>query len=93
MTGARWGRRESGPAPLVVKFASKGSKDPDGSIASYEWNFHDGAVSAEPNPTHTYTVPRTYTATVIVTDNSGFKDMAWVVVRVTRDAGGPVPAK
>ena len=33
----------SGMAPLTVQFNSTGSSDPDGSIASYGWNFGDGS--------------------------------------------------
>src|SRR6185369_7116393 len=32
----------SGLAPLTVNFDSSGSYDPDGTIASYSWNFGDG---------------------------------------------------
>ncbi len=32
----------SGPAPLEVSFDGSGSSDPDGTIASYNWDFGDG---------------------------------------------------
>lgn len=48
------------------------STDSDGTIASRSWNFGDGSpVSNAVNPTHAYTQNRTYTVTLIVTDNSG----------------------
>jgi PKD repeat protein len=47
------------------------SSDPDGSIASYSWNFGDGATSTAQNPTHSYTAGGSYTVTLKVTDNQG----------------------
>jgi hypothetical protein len=44
----------SGPAPLEVTFQATGSRDPDGSTASYEWDFGDGTSGTGPEPTHTY---------------------------------------
>ncbi|MHC4625849.1 MAG: PKD domain-containing protein [Planctomycetota bacterium] len=73
-----------GEAPLTVNFSSDGSNNPNGSIVSYEWNFHDGTVSSDRNPTHTYNEIRTYVATLIVTDSNGFKDMDYVAIRVAR---------
>ena len=35
----------SGPAPLTVQFSAAGSTDPDGSIASFFWQFGDGGTS------------------------------------------------
>jgi PKD repeat protein len=62
----------SGAAPLTVTFSSAGSNDPDGSIASYSWNFGDGtALSTNPSPTHIYQTAGTFTAKLTVTDNRG----------------------
>ena len=72
-----------GEAPLTVNFSSDGSNDPNGSIVSYEWNFHDGTISSDRNPTHVYNEIRTYAATLIVTDSDGFKDMDYVEIKVT----------
>src|SRR5207247_359990 len=48
------------------------SSDPDGSIASYSWNFGDGSpVSTLQNPSHTYAAGGSYTVTLQVTDNQG----------------------
>ena len=45
----------SGKAPLVVTFDSSSSSDPDGSIVGYDWNFMDGSVSTDANPSHEFT--------------------------------------
>ena len=46
------------------------SSDPDGSIASYSWNF-GGGTSTLQNPTHIFAAAGTYTVTLTVTDNDG----------------------
>ncbi|MFG2819957.1 S8 family serine peptidase [Kitasatospora sp. NPDC048365] len=52
--------------------ASK-SFDPDGTVASYSWNFGDGTTGTGAQVSHTFpnTVSGKYTATVTVTDNQG----------------------
>jgi PKD repeat protein len=76
----------SGIAPLTVNFSSAGSNDPDGSIASYSWNFGDGsALSTLQSPSHVYSSPGTFTAVLTVTDNRGATGSAQVVVTVSPD--------
>lgn len=63
----------SSRTPVVntsVSFQGSGS-DPDGTIASYAWNFGDGATSTSQNPSHTYTATGTFTVRLTVTDNGG----------------------
>ncbi|WP_181391743.1 PKD domain-containing protein [Methanospirillum lacunae] len=58
----------TGPAPLTVAFTSACQGNP----TSYIWNFGDGKTSGEINPTHTYTVPGTYSVTLkAMNANSG----------------------
>lgn len=38
---------------------------------SWMWDFGDGTISAEQNPTHTYQMPGEYTVTLVVTNTSG----------------------
>lgn len=71
-----------GTAPLVVNFSSAGSYDPDGSIAAYDWNFGDGGTSTAANPSHTYNAAGSYTATLVVRDNSGLTANASVTINV-----------
>jgi PKD repeat protein len=47
------------------------SKDADGTIASYRWEFGDGTSSTEANPPHTYSAAGTYLVTLRVIDNQG----------------------
>ncbi len=43
-----------GPAPLPVSFSSAGTTDPENEVLSYLWDFGDGVISKEPNPSHVY---------------------------------------
>jgi len=79
-------------APLIVDFSSGGSADGDGTISGYSWNFgDDSAVSTAANPSHTYTVQGTYSATLTVTDNEGGTDVKAVSVTVGAPNVAPVP--
>lgn len=49
----------------------RGSSDPDGPLASYAWDFGDGATGTGAQATHTYAAPGTYTVTLTVTDSDG----------------------
>jgi len=56
-----------------VAFNGSASSDPDGSIASFDWSFGDGATALNggPTPSHQYATGGTYTASLSVTDNEG----------------------
>lgn len=62
-----------GTIPLSVSFQDF-SKDDDGSIVSYKWNFDDGTSSEEINPVHIFDNYGTYEVILTITDNSGNKD-------------------
>jgi len=64
-------------------FSSAGSTDTDGSIASYAWDFGDGATSTAANPTHAYTASGTYTIKLTVTDNDGAQTSTTISQAVT----------
>ena len=66
-------------------FTSTSTDAAPGTIATYAWNFGDGATSDVSNPTHTYavTVPTDFTVTLTVTDNEGATNVATQTVSVT----------
>jgi PKD repeat protein len=68
----------------VVSFDASGSYDPDGTIASYVWDFDDGQTPSTtifPLTTHVFTVQtdpaEVFRATLTVTDNHGGTDSEW----------------
>jgi YVTN family beta-propeller protein len=54
-------------------FDASDSTDPDGTIATYSWDFGDGSTTQTASPTvnHTYASAGHYTATLTVTDDGG----------------------
>jgi PKD repeat protein len=56
----------------VIQFNDK-SKDDDGTIISWSWDFGDGTNSNLQNPTNMYLGSGSYEVTLLVTDNDGFK--------------------
>jgi len=86
--------RTGGVRPVTVKFDSVGSSDPDGLIAGYKWDFGD-PLSGSANtstlaaPSHTYSSPGTFTASLTVTDNQSNASVA--VTKVITVNGGAVP--
>jgi len=82
----------AGKVPLTVNFSSAGSYDPDGSIASYSWDFGDGSVAVNAaNPSHDYTAPGTYIAVLTVTDGQGLTATAQVEITARKSQGKGKP--
>ena len=77
-----------GPPPLAVGFSAEA--ECNAGQPSYKWDFGDGsASSAEVNPTHTYTKPGDYTATVTVTGANGATSSDEIDITVEEpDEGG-----
>jgi hypothetical protein len=61
----------SGRAPLEVRFDATSSRDPDGSIAGYSWDF--GGTG--PEATHTFASSGRYFPRLTVTDNAGARSV------------------
>ncbi|MDY6862682.1 MAG: PKD domain-containing protein [Thermodesulfobacteriota bacterium] len=57
----------TGPAPLTVKFTDNSSPE----ATSWSWNFGDGNISSEQNPTNIYTDAGSYTVTLTVIGPDG----------------------
>ena len=55
---------------LTVNFDGSNSYDPDGTIASYLWDFDDGTTASGVSPSHTFGVG-TFNVQLTVTDNQG----------------------
>ena len=72
----------SGTAPFTVNFVGNNSRDPDGLIASYLWDFGDGTTSILSNVTKTYSAAGNYTARLTVTDNAGATATATLLIAV-----------
>ncbi|WP_394749385.1 malectin domain-containing carbohydrate-binding protein [Spongiimicrobium salis] len=72
----------TGTSPLEVNFTGGNSTD-DGTIVTYDWNFDDGNTSTAINPTHTYTSPGVYNASLRVVDDEGAENTATVQITVT----------
>ena len=71
----------AGIGPLTVQFSSTGSSEPYARPLTYSWNFGDGtAPSTAANPSHTYTVNGTYTATLTVSSGSQSSNATTTVV-------------
>jgi PKD repeat protein len=71
----------SGVAPLVVNFT--GSATGGTPAYTFSWTFGDGGNSAQQNPSHTYSNPGSYNATLTVTDAVQATATASVTVTVT----------
>ena len=62
------------PKTLEVIEFDDSSADLDGTIVNYTWDFGDGNISYEQNPTHIYADNGTYTVTLTVVDDDGATD-------------------
>jgi DNA/RNA endonuclease G (NUC1) len=67
----------------TASFSAAGSLDPNGTIASFSWDFGDGGAATGETVTHVYAQDGTYTARLTITDNDGLTDTATMVVNVT----------
>ena len=91
----------SGRSGTAIQFDGTGSRDPDGSIADYAWDFGDGNGASGARPVHTYASAGDFTVTLTVTDDTGRSDSATTSARVsapvnqapTADPGGPYVAE
>ncbi len=80
-----------GLAPLVVSFDGSAASDPDGTIASWSWNFGDGTTGSGMTTMHTYNAPGVYTATLTVQDNDGNKNLVTFRSPITAQSTNTAP--
>ena len=60
----------------AIEFSADQSIDAEGNIASYYWDFGDGATATGKTPEHTYFNRGVYTVTLTVTDATGKKSIS-----------------
>ncbi len=75
----------AGAFPFPVSFSGEKSKDVDGQIVAYDWDFGDGTDKMSGQRVdHTFTRAGTFTVTLVATDNDGQKSpAAAMVVKIT----------
>jgi PKD repeat protein len=87
-----------GNVEIPVRFNSSGTRDPDGTIIGYRWDFDDGSdPNYGENPSHTYSEIGNYHVTLQVTDTDGANATATTMCTIfdptnrapTADANGP----
>ena len=66
--------------PLDIYLDGSRSRDPDGSIVSYEWNLGDGSSADGPMVEYTYETAGIYRVTLTVTDDGGAQDSTAITV-------------
>lgn len=74
---------------LSVAFDATGSTDPDGTVASYAWDFGDGTTGTGATPSHPYAAAGSYQVGLVVTDDDGA--VSAPVVRTVAVTAAPVP--
>lgn len=80
----------SSSTALTASFDGSGSSDPDGTVASYAWDFGDGASAATAKPTHTYAAAGSYLVKLTVTDDKGATNSVTKSVAITPANQRPV---
>ena len=81
----------SSASPTVgetVTVDAAGSTDSDGTIASYDWTFGDGATASGTTGSYAYSTAGTYTVELTVTDDGGATDTTTQTVTVTEPVTG-----
>lgn len=61
--------KQLGCSPFQVQFTDQTT--PANDIVSYQWDFGDGSISTQKNPTHTYTTDGKFNVTLVVVDKNG----------------------
>ncbi|MGH8976486.1 MAG: PKD domain-containing protein, partial [Acidimicrobiia bacterium] len=76
---------------LTASFDGSASRDSDGTITAYNWNFGDGRTGSGVTVQHSYASSGTYTVTLTVRDNRGATGAASRAVTVSNAVPPPPP--
>ncbi len=68
-------------SPVSIAFTNTSSGD----ATAFAWNFGDGTVSTDENPTHQYTQSGEYVVSLVVTNPTGCSSFALDTVQVTKN--------
>ena len=83
------------PNPAVVgrsvTFDASASRDPDGNVVAYAWDFGDSTTGSGAITTHPYAIPGTFNVTLNVTDNDSLNGTVSHDVVVQAAPPGPQP--
>jgi PKD repeat protein len=74
---------------LACTFDGGDSYDPDGSLASFSWDFGDGNQGGSASTSHSYGSAGSYVVTLTVTDNAGATDSVETTVSVSGGGADP----
>ncbi len=80
----------TGPAPLTITLDGGQSNDPDGSIASYQWDASNGLSATTANAEFTFDQTGDFTVTLTVTDDKGATASASETITVGSDNIAPI---
>ncbi|RBY95120.1 radical SAM protein [Blastococcus sp. TF02-8] len=81
------------PAGLTAWVDASGSRDADGTVASYAWDFGDGSTGAGATTSHTFGAAGTYPVKLTVTDDDGATGSVTRQVTVAASTGPAVVAR
>jgi len=76
--------------PWLINFDGTTSSDAEGPIASYNWDFGDGASGTGSQTSHRYTLAGSYNVSLTVLDGAGNSQSISTTISVTGDLGAPV---
>ena len=65
-----------------IEFNDRSTLEPRGQIERWRWNFGDGTISTQANPTHQYDSDGTYRVTLTVTTDEGNEDTARETIQI-----------
>ena len=63
--------QDGGHGPLTVSMDAGSSRDPEGGVLAYEWDFGNRRMASGVAASHTYAETGTYTISLTVTDPAG----------------------